>query len=76
MRIQEAQLEEVDSRLALVSPGWLLLNEAMRRGCANDAFGGRCVFQSSQRVLMGRPDVEAQMFHQTGLTLPQEPLKT
>ena len=69
MAIQEAQLEEVGSGLAPVSPGWFVVNASDAAWVHNDAFGGRCVFESSQRVLMGRPDVEAQMFPQTGFTL-------
>jgi len=62
MAIQEAQLEEVSSGLAPVSPGWFVINASDAAWVRNDAFGGRCVFEGSQRVLMGRPDVEAQMF--------------
>src|SRR5829696_8347211 len=69
MAIEEAQLEEVGSGLAPVSPGWFVLNAGDAAWVRNDALGGRCVFESSQRVLMGRPDVEAQMFPQTGFTL-------
>ena len=35
----------------------------------NEAFGGRCVFESSPRVLGDRPDLEPQMFTQVGFTL-------
>ena len=35
----------------------------------NDAFGGRCPFESSPRVLAERADVEPQMFADTGFTL-------
>jgi uncharacterized cupin superfamily protein len=35
----------------------------------NEAFGGRCVFESSPRVLGDRPDLEPQMFTQLGFTL-------
>jgi uncharacterized cupin superfamily protein len=35
----------------------------------NDAFGGRCVFESSPRVLAERPGVEPQSFAEIGLTL-------
>ena len=32
----------------------------------NDAFGNRCVFESSPRVFAERPDAEPQMFADTG----------
>ena len=35
----------------------------------HDAFGGRCVFESSGRVLAERPELEPQMFEQLGFTL-------
>ena len=35
----------------------------------NDAFGGRCVFESSPRVLAERPGAEPQMFAEVGFTL-------
>jgi uncharacterized cupin superfamily protein len=35
----------------------------------NDAFGGRCVFESSPRVLADRPDAEPQQFTEIGFTL-------
>jgi uncharacterized cupin superfamily protein len=35
----------------------------------HDAFGGRCVFESSGRVLAERPGVEPQQFAQLGFTL-------
>ena len=35
----------------------------------HEAFGGRCVFESGERVLQDRPDLEPQWFNQTGFTL-------
>jgi uncharacterized cupin superfamily protein len=35
----------------------------------NEAFGGRCVFESTPRVLAERPDIEPQRFTETGFTL-------
>ena len=35
----------------------------------NDSFGGRCYFESNGRVVAERPDVEPQMFAETGFTL-------
>jgi uncharacterized cupin superfamily protein len=69
MTIEEAQLEEVGSGLAPVSPGWFVVNAAEAAWVRNDAFGGRCNFESSERVLAERPDVEPQWFAQTGFTL-------
>ena len=66
---EEARLEEVGSGLAPVSPGWFVLNVGEAAWLRNDAFGGRCVFESSERVLAERPDAEPQPFDQVGFTL-------
>jgi uncharacterized cupin superfamily protein len=67
--VEEARLEDVGSGLAPVSPGWFVVNVADAAWVRNDAFGGRCVFESSPRVLAERPDAEPQMFADTGFTL-------
>jgi quercetin dioxygenase-like cupin family protein len=69
MAIDEAKLEDVGSGLAPVSAGWFVVNTADAAWVRNDAFGGRCVFESTPRVLAERPDVEPQFFTQTGFTL-------
>ncbi len=66
---EEARLEEVGSGLAPVSPGWFVVSAAEAAWVRNDAFGGRCVFESSPRVLAERPDAEPQPFEQIGFTL-------
>jgi uncharacterized cupin superfamily protein len=67
--VEEARLDEVGSGLAPVSPGWFVVNIDEAAWLRNDAFGGRCVFESSRRVLAERPDAEPQMFADTGFTL-------
>jgi uncharacterized cupin superfamily protein len=67
--IEEARLEEVGSGLAPVSAGWFVVNFSEAAWMRNDAFGGRCVFESSQRVLADRPRLEPQSFADTGFTL-------
>ena len=47
---EEARLDEVGSGLAPVSPGWFVVNVGEAAWLRNDAFGGRCVFESSRRV--------------------------
>jgi uncharacterized cupin superfamily protein len=69
MTIEEARLEEVGSGLAPVSLGWFVVNVGKAAWLSNDAFGGRCVFESNRRVLAERPDVEPQQFADTGFTL-------
>jgi len=69
MAIDEARLEDVGSGLAPVSPGWFVVNVTEAAWLRNDAFGGRCVFESSRRVVAERPDAEPQMFTETGFTL-------
>jgi mannose-6-phosphate isomerase-like protein (cupin superfamily) len=67
--VEEARLEDVGSGLAPVSAGWFVVNVGEATWLRNDAFGGRCVFESSPRVLAERPDAEPQMFPDTGFTL-------
>jgi uncharacterized cupin superfamily protein len=69
MAVEEARLEEVGSGLAPVSPGWFVVNVGEAAWIRNEAFGGRCVFESSPRVLAERPDAEPQRFEQIGYTL-------
>jgi len=67
--VEEARLEAVGSGLAPVSDGWFVVNVVEAAWLRNEAFGGRCVFESSPRVLGDRPDLEPQMFTQVGFTL-------
>jgi uncharacterized cupin superfamily protein len=67
--IEEARLEDVGSGLAPVSPGWFVVNAGEAAWVRNEAFGGRCVFESSPRVLAERGDLAPQMFGETGFTL-------
>ena len=67
--IEEARLEDVGTGLAPAGPGWFVVNAADAAWVRNDAFGNRCVFESSDRVLMDRPDLEPQYFSQIGFTL-------
>ena len=66
---EEARLDDVGSGLAPASPGWFVVNVSEAAWLRNDAFGGRCVFESSPRVLAELPDAEPQMFADTGFTL-------
>ena len=67
--MEEAPLEEVGSGLAPASAGWFVVNVREAAWVQNDAFGNRCVFESSPRVLGERPDLEPQMFPDVGFTL-------
>jgi mannose-6-phosphate isomerase-like protein (cupin superfamily) len=67
--VDEARLEEVGSGLAPVTPGWFVVNVGEAAWVRSDAFGARCVFESSPRVLAERDDVEPQWFAETGFTL-------
>ncbi len=67
--VEEARLEEVGSGLAPASPGWFVVNVSEAAWVRNDAFGGRCVFESSERVLAERPDLQPQQFPELGFTL-------
>ena len=66
---EEARLEDVGSGLAPASSGWFVVNVADAAWVVNDAFGARCSFESSPRVLQNRPDLEPQWFEQLGVTL-------
>jgi uncharacterized cupin superfamily protein len=65
----EAKLEDVGSGLAPVTPGWFVVNAGEAAWVRNAAFGGRCVFESSRRVLSEHPGAEPQRFPETGFTL-------
>ena len=67
--VDEARLDEVGSGLAPVTPGWFVVNVADAAWVRNDAFGARCVFEGSPRVLVERSDVEPHMFSGAGFTL-------
>lgn len=67
--VEEARLEDAGTGLTPVSSGWFVVNVGDAAWLRNDAFGGRCVFESSRRVLAERPDAEPQMFADTGFTL-------
>jgi uncharacterized cupin superfamily protein len=69
MSTGEAKLEDVGHGLAPTSPGWFVVNAGEAAWMHNDAFGGRCVFESTPRVLVDRPDIQPQFFPQTGFTL-------
>ena len=67
--VEEARLEEVGSGLSPVTPGWFVVNVGDAAWVRSESFGSRCNFESSRRTLAERPDVEPQMFAQTGFTL-------
>ena len=69
MPVGEARLENVGSGLAPVGTGWFVVNAADAAWVRNDAFGARCVFEASERVLQERPDLEPRYFDQVGYTL-------
>jgi hypothetical protein len=50
MMIDEARLDAVGSGLAPLSPGWFVVNVSEAAWVQNDAFGGRCVFESTARA--------------------------
>src|SRR5262245_41963183 len=69
MASEEARLEEVGSGLAPASPGWFVVNVGEAAWVRHDAFGGRCNFESTERVLQERRDLEPLHFDQLGFTL-------
>ena len=69
MPVEEARLENVGSGLAPATPGWFVVNVGEAAWLRHDAFGGRCNFESTERVLQERPDLEPRQFDQVGYTL-------
>jgi quercetin dioxygenase-like cupin family protein len=67
--VDEARLEDVGSGQAPVTPGWFVVNVGEAAWLRSDAFGGRCRFEGTPRVLVERPDIEPQEFPQIGYTL-------
>ena len=67
--VEKARLEQVGSGLAPVSPGWFVVNVDEAAWLRNDSFGGRCVFETTERVLQERSGVAPQHFDQIGYTL-------
>lgn len=66
--MDEARLEPVESGLAPASEGWFVVNARDSAWVRNEAFGARCVFEASPRVVVGS-DVEPRRFPQVGINL-------
>jgi uncharacterized cupin superfamily protein len=64
-----ARLEAVESGLTPADEGWFVVNVDDAAWVANDAFGARCVFETSGRVARGRPDLDVHEFEDMGFTL-------
>lgn len=67
--INEARLESVGSGLTPADEGWFVVNARDAAWLRNEAFGGRCPFEASPRVLADRPDLEPRRFAQVGCIL-------
>ena len=55
--IEEARLEQVESGLTPVTPGWFVVNTRDAAWMNNDATESCCIFESDDFVLRGRPDL-------------------
>jgi hypothetical protein len=64
--IEQARLEDVGSGLAPVSPGWFVVNVAEAAWVRNEAFGGRCGFESTERDFVHLPPGTRHTFVGTG----------
>lgn len=64
----EARLERVDSGLAPAGDGWFVVNARDAAWATNEAFGARCLFEASPRVVQGT-GVEPRFFPQVGFNL-------
>jgi uncharacterized cupin superfamily protein len=67
--VEQARLEELGSGQGPVTEGWFVVNAADGPWVRNDAFGARCGFESSERVLADRPDVRPVRFEEAGFNL-------
>jgi uncharacterized cupin superfamily protein len=67
--VTEARLERVASGLAPVTPGWFVVNTADAAWTYNEAYGGVCIFESDEFVLMDRPDLTAYEKPEAGFTI-------
>lgn len=66
--VNEARLEAVDSGLAPTADGWFVINVRDAAWLANDAFGGRCIFEADVPVVRGT-ELEPHTFPQLGIRL-------
>jgi quercetin dioxygenase-like cupin family protein len=66
--MDEARLEQVDSGLTPATEGWFVVNARDAAWVTNEAFGARCVFEASPRVVDGS-GVEPRHFPQVGFNL-------
>ncbi len=67
--VEQARLEELGSGQGPVTEGWFVVNAADGPWVRNDAFGARCGFESSERVLADRPDVAPVRFEEAGFNV-------
>jgi len=67
--VEEARLEAADSGLTPASEGWFVVNVREAAWLANEAFGGRCVFEADVPVVRNRPELRALRFADLGVTL-------
>jgi len=67
--MDEAHLEDAGSGLVPTGDGWFVVNAHDAAWMTNDAFGSRCVFEASPRLLAERPDLEPRRFEQVGVNL-------
>ncbi|HEX2292380.1 MAG TPA: cupin domain-containing protein [Gaiellaceae bacterium] len=67
--VEEAQLEEVASGLAPVTPGWFVVNARDAAWMSHESGLGVCIFESDDYVLRGRPDLTEYVKPGAGFTL-------
>lgn len=66
--MDEAVLAHVASGLTPATEGWFVVSARDAAWVTNEAFGARCVFEASPRVVQGS-DVEPRQFPQVGFNL-------
>lgn len=67
--MEEARLEQLESGLAPVSPGWFVVNARDAAWVNNEHFGGVCIFEADDVFLQGRPDLQGYEKPGAGFTL-------
>ena len=67
--VPQARLEDVESGLAPVSPGWFVVNVREAAWVTSEAWGSRCLFEADVPVLRNRPDLTPVRFPELGFKL-------
>jgi len=71
--MDEAELTQIESGLAPAGEGWFVVSARDAAWLANDAFGSRCVFEASARVMPDDPHPFAEIGINLDVIMPGQP---